>query len=399
MLLAAVAAMLLAGSVAAAGLSGRESSAVHTDQATEALYSEIQDLSYNLADANATAATALLIGPVTPSAFTTRFGIDVTQVEDLLSAASQRVAGDASASYQLQLLAEQVPEFTQWIGQALADNRFGYPVAGAYLRQASTMLTQRMLPEVQAVITEQNSATQGGISSAASTDWAAIGLCVLALGVLVAVGAQVSRRTKRRANPGVALAKLAVLALLVWTVAAAGLSTAAADSAQTDFNAVAQAQTGGSQLALAESYVALQQIDRGEDAGVDQKDALQALASLSSVGASSDSPSALAAVDAFSSCSRGAIGQASAGEYQQAITATVGGAQDVGQGGCEPGAVLVRADLVALTKQRQQEYDADMARLESAYTGSGALPLPLAAGLLGALAAAWGINRRLAEYR
>lgn len=403
LLLAAVLAVLLAGSVGAAGLSARESTAEHTAQATEALYSEVQDLSYSLADANATAATALLIGPVTPDAFTSRFGSDVTQVEDLLSAASQQVTGDQAASKELRLLAEQVPQYAQWIGQALANNRFGYPVAGAYLRQASTMLTMEMLPEVSAVMTEQQTATQDGMSSASGTDWVMVAVCVLALIVLMVVGSSIARRTKRRVNPGVLVAKLAVLVLFGWTCAAALGSSGAVGDARADFGYVMDAQSGGSQLALSEAYVALQQIDRGEDNKSDETSAQKALGKLSDLGAVEypDAGKIFVARDVgkMIACDRTAIAQAAAGHYQDAIKLTVGGGDAVGQGGCEPSAVTVRQDLVNLTKQAQQRYDADMARVRSSYAGAGALVLPLVLGLLGALAAAWGINRRLAEYR
>lgn len=412
MLLAAVIGVLLAGSVAAAGLSGRQSAAAHTDQATEALYSEVQDLSYNLADANATAATALLIGPVTPKSFTDRFNSDITQAEDLLSAASQRVTGDATASKELKDLAEQLPQYTQAIGQALANNRFGYPVAGAYLRDASQLLTVQMLPEVTAVINEQYADTTGGMSSASGVDWPALAVCVLVLALLIVVGTRISRATKRRANIGVLVAKVAVLALLAWTVAAAFGSTAAVHDARADFGLVAQAQSGSSQLALSETNVALQQIDRGEDKGQpggDDKDhAQQALTGLNKVAGVSfpvitgkdKAANAYAAdIGNLITCANGSIKLADDGEYQAAIEATVGTGPDAGGGGCEPKAQRVRDDLVALTGQAQQRYDADMSRVQSAYAGGASLLLPLAFGLIGAVAAAWGIDRRLAEFR
>ena len=408
MLLAAVIAVLLAGCVAATGLSGRQSTAEHTAQATEALYSEVQDLSYNLADANATAATALLIGPVTPKPFTDRFGSDITQVEDLLSAASQRVTGDATASHELRLLAEQVPEYSQWVGEALANNRFGYPVAGAYLRQASAMLTGSMVPEVDTVITEEQNATENGISSASGTDWLTVGVCVLALVVLVLVGSVLARSTKRRMNLGVVAAKLAVLVLLGWTFTAAVGSSGAASTARGDFDLIVQTQVGASQLATSEAYIALQQIDRGENGTGDQQQATAALTALgpltypefqAATGASKTSKATATAIKAMVTCGEGAINQAAAGNYAQAIITTVGTGSDVGQGGCEPAAQQVRDDLSALTKQSQGHYDTDMASVSSAYAGGGALVLPLALGLLGAVAAAWGINRRLAEYR
>ncbi len=406
LLVVAVLAVLLAGSVAAVGLSGRESTAEHTDQATEALYSEVQDLSYSLADANATAATALLIGQVTPKTSTDRFGSDITQVEDLLSAASQQVTGDAKASGQLTKLAEQVPEYAQWIGEALADNRFGYPVAGGYLREASTLYTSAMAVEVDTVVSEEQAATQDAMSSASSTDWLTVGICVLALIALTWVSSGIARSTKRRMNPGLLAAKLAVLVLLGWAFVASVGSSTAVSTARGDFNQVVQTQVGAAQSAKAEAYVALQQIARGEDGGTDQSQADSALGALAGVGKSVSSAGATGAakavggdVTALVGCDQSAIAQASGGNYQQAIISTVGQGSNVGLGGCEPDAKNVRTDLLALTQQGQARYDADMASVRSSYAGGGALVLPLALGLLGAVAAAWGINRRLAEYR
>jgi len=395
MLLAGVLVLLLAGSVAAVGLSGRESTARHTAQDTEALYGDVQDLSYKLADANATAATALLIGPVTPAAFTERFNTDVGAVEQKLSEASQRVTGDAKASAALTTLAQQVPQYTQLVGEALANNRFGYPVAGAYLRQASQLLTDTMLPEVQSVSTEQQDATESGMSSASSLDWLTIAAGFVALLVLAAVSWLLVRTSKRRVNLGVLGAGLAVLVLLGWTFAAATGSSSAAGMARTDFAQVVQGKNGSSQLALAETYVALQQIDRGEDGGTDEANAHKALADLTSKAA----PPATANVRVLVSCAEGAIEQADTGDYEKAIASTVGSGSDLGTGGCEKNATQAFGDLTTVTADSQSRYVADMSSVQSAYAGGGALAVPLVLGLLGAVAAAWGVNRRLAEYR
>lgn len=402
MLFAAVIAVLLTGSLAAVGLSGRQSTAEHTGQATEALYRDVQALSSDLADADATVATALLVGPVTPATFTKRLAADVKGAQDLLADASQRVAEDPNASSELRLLAEQMPVYTELVGQALANNRFGYPVAGAYLRAASGMLTGEMLTEVGGVVAEQQNATTAGISSAASVDWPAIALCVLALVALFTVGRRIARSTRRRVNPGVLGAEIAMLALLGWTCAAAFAAGSAADRAQTDFGYVMQTQIGGSRLALTEAQVALQQIDRGENGATDRNNATTALAGLTGIDYSSfraTAPHLPAAVDALAACATQAIAQAGAGDYTQALGTTVGSGPQIGQGGCEAKVGPVREGLALVAGHSQQRYVADMSGLESAYAGAAALPLPLLAGLLGAVAAAWGIDRRLAEYR
>jgi hypothetical protein len=408
MLILAVAATLAAGCVAGVGLADRQSTATHTAQSTEALYAEVQDLAYNLADANATAATSLLVGAETPAQFSKRFDGDITQAENLLAQASQRVAGDSYASGLLSQLADQIPVYTGLIGQAQADNRFGYPVAGAYLREASAMVTGPMLTETGKVIAEQKNATSSGIGSASSFDVVLLVIVLLALAVLLLVGRRLAKLTHRRVNTGLLGGALVVLALFGWSLAAYSGASNHASVARTDFTDLSQAQSETSQLSLAETYVALQQIDRGEDQGGDAKAAGVALkaadpqGSVYSAAAAPGVRTAQAGFNAFSTCSQHAISLATDGQFTQAVSATVGdgsGGVAVGAGGCEASAASLRNDLGNVFKAAQARFDQDMNGLSGDYAGSGALPLGIAAGLLGAAAAAYGLNRRLAEFR
>ena len=406
LLVTAVAVILAVGCVAGVGLADRESAASHAGQSTEALYFEIQELSYDLADANATAATALLIGPETPSQFTKRYDNDINQAEALLAAASQRVAGDGYASGQLESLAEQVPVYTGLVGQALADNRFGIPVAGAYLRQASMMLTGPMLAETGNVITEQQNATGAGIGSASSFSLWTLLVGLLALVVLWRIGRLLSRISHRRLNPGLLTGVLVVVALFAWSLFAFDAASGQADAARSDFGTVSQVQTAISQLSLAETYVALQQIDRGEDQGSDAAAAQQALRAASPID------KALPAIDAtqkarqdfavLNGCAVKAIDLSTSGDFSGAIGAMVGtGANGVpvGEGGCEPAAGKFDKDLNNVYASGQQQFAADLNSLGGDYAGSAALWLGIVLGLLGAGGAAYGVNRRLAEFR
>ena len=406
LLVTAVAAVLAVGCFAGVGLADRESAASHAGQSTEALYAEVQDLSYNLADANATAATALLIGPATPSQFTNRYNDDINQAEVLLAAASQRVAGDGYASGELESLAEQIPVYTGLVGQALADNRFGIPVAGAYLRQASLMLTGPMLLETGNVITEQQNATSAGIGSASSFSLWIFLVGVLALAVLWRVGRLLSRISHRRLNPGLLAGVLVVVALFVWSLFAFDVASGQAEVARSDFGTVSQAQTETSQLSLAETYVALQQIDRGEDQGTDAAAARQALSAASPVGKTLPAIAATRQAQqdfaSLNTCAGNAIGLATGGDFGGAIAATVGDGKTgvpIGEGGCEPAAGALRADLLKDFTAGQQQFDADLTSLGGDYAGSAALWLGIVLGLLGAGGAAYGVNRRLAEFR
>lgn len=391
LLVAAVAAVLTVGLAAGIGLAGRESSAAHTAHDTEVLYTEVQNLSYNLADANATVATALLIGPETPSQFSTRYDTDITAAEDWLSAASQRVTGDAYASAQLRSVAEQLPSYTGMIGQALAENRLGYPVAGAYLRQASELLTGSMLVETWHVVTEQQNATSGGLGASASFPWWTLALGVLGIAALWTIARRLAGISRRRFNIGVLGAVLSVVVLLVWSVYASGAVGIEGNNARNDYIGLAGAQTQISELSLTETYVALQQIDRGEDQGTDAAAATRALAA-ANPGADKAYPTVL-------SCTKNVIALASDGQYQAAITATVGSGSNVGRGGCEPAVGTLRSDLLKTSATQQARFEQDMSSLTSEYAGGAAFPLALAIGILGAAAAAYGLNRRLAEFR
>ena len=399
LLATAVAAVLTVGLVTGFSLAGRESTASRTAQGTEALYAEVQDLSYNLADANATAATALLTGSETTSGFTTRYDSDLSQAEDLLSAASQRVADDAYASGRLKSVAEQIPVYTGLIGQALADNRLAYPASGAYLRQASLLLTGSMLVETGDVAGEQQSSTSGGIGSSSSFALWVLVFGLIGLEAIWLVARRVSRTTHRRVNLGLLGAMIAVIGLVGWSLFAFGGAGIESGSAGDDFGSIVSAQSEVSQLSLAETYVALQQIDRGEDQGGDATAAKTALilADPAPGEAASSSAAALAAAQSqygkFDTCALAAINAANAGQYESKVDASGG------VGGCEPSAGVLHDDLLYIFDESQAHFEQDMSSLGSQYAGSGALPVGIAIGVLGAVAAAYGINRRLAEYR
>lgn len=405
MLVAAVAVILAAGIVAGASMADRESTATRSAHSTEALYADVQNLSYDLADANATAATSLLSGSETPSQFSGRFQDDLAGAEALLSQASQQVSGDAFASGRLNEVAKQIPLYTGLIGQAQAENRFGHPVSGAYLRQASDLL-KSMLAETGEVISEQSGATESGVASASSFAVISLIMVVLALVVLWLIGRRVGRATHRRLNSGLVGGAAVLLGLFVWSLVSYSAASGDADLASADFSGVVAAQTEVSSLSVAETYVALQQIGRGEDQGQNATAATKALAEANpqsgtraQAGDASTRAKAVSEYAALDSCVRNAIKLANEGQYVSATTAMVGSGTTVGQGGCERLAHSLYNDLQGLYNTSQVDFNQDMSSLAGDYAGSAALGIGLAAGLAGAAVAAYGLNRRLAEYR
>lgn len=405
MLVAVVAVILAAGSVAGASMAGRESTATRTAHSTEALYTDVQNLSYDLADANATAATSLLSGAETPSQFSIRFQTDLARATALLSQASQQVSGDQYASERLTTLAQQIPVYSGLIGQAQAENRFGHPVAGAYLRQASDML-EAMLAETGNVITEQHGATESGIDSASSLAVISLIVILLAIVALWQIGRRIARSSHRRLNAGLISGTAVLLGLFIWSLSSYGAASGDANLATADFSGIDAAQTQASQLSVAETYVALQQIDRGEDQGTDAGNATKALDAANpkfgSTTVAGDATLRAAAEHdyaALDGCAEHAIGLATDGQYVSATAVMVGSGASVGQSGCEPLAQNLYTDLQHLDGVSQAKFDQDMSSLAGDYAGSAALAIGLLAGLIGAGVAAYGVDRRLAEYR
>jgi hypothetical protein len=407
LLVTAVTAVLTVGLVTGFSLAGREST-VTTAQSTEALYVEVQDLAYSLADANATAATALLVGPVMPSQFSSRYNSDVTKAEDLLASTSQHVAADPYALGELKQVAEQIPVYTGLIGQALADNRLGpsgATAADSSLNQASNLMTGSLLTETTDVSMQEQASTMQGFGWASSFPLWALLFALVGFVVLRGVGRRVARLSRRRVNPGLFGTTLAVLGLVGWSLFAFGGAGIESSSSSNDFTGISEAQSEVSQLSLAEAYVALQQLDRGTDGGTYAKQAKGALTGADPIltEVSSSSADAVSAASqtftTLSDCALNAIDLASRGLYQQATTATVGSGAKVGEGGCEPDASALHAELTEIYAQSQTHFDADTTSFAGQYAGSGALPVALGIAVLGVAAAVYGINRRLAEYR
>jgi hypothetical protein len=213
------------------------------------------------------------------------------------------------------------------------------------------------------------------------------------------VAGRLTRISRRRINPGLLGATIAVIGLIGWSLFAFGSAGIESGSAGDDFSAISSAQKEVSQLSLAETYVALQQIDRGEDQGADATAAKPALAATyaDSDEAASSSAAAVTAARSeygmFDACAVKAISAANDGQYESTVNSSGG------VGGCQTYATALHDDLLTINNESQTHFDRDMSSLGAQYAGSGALPVGVAIGVLGALAAAYGLNRRLAEYR
>ncbi|HEY3871479.1 MAG TPA: hypothetical protein VGM10_24170 [Actinocrinis sp.] len=393
-LIASMLAVIAVATSSAITVAGRQSTANSDASTTEPLAEYVQELYRSLADANAAAATAILVGPTPPARFGNRYNSDVQSAEQELSFASRIVAGDKDASDDLAVVAADLPVYTGLISTANANNRLGYPVGAAYLREASDLMTNTMLSKVTDVEGREYAAQGATAGRIIGPPLWFILVAILAVLVLAVVWRRMAEMTRRSVNAGLLGGAFALAVLVVWTLAASISAGHAANAAEAQFYQVNAQLSARGDLANAESDEALSLVERGEDDGkyaaATQKDMTQ-LQSFNEQGAIATDVKTL----------QGIVGNVqqltSQGQYSKAVGDVVG----FGTNAANTTAVYTATALDdALTAEMNQDQSAYTIDANAAISDlDGGLPVAIVIGLLGAAVAAYGVNRRLGEYR
>jgi hypothetical protein len=395
-ILTSVVVVLLLFSVSSAvTLAQRAATATRTTDQVAALVDNVQELYNALADADATSATAVLDGSAPPARFATAFNADVAQAVNSMAQADRNLTGDPADSTALTELAQQLPVYTGLIGTADADSRLGYPLGAAYLREASNLMRATMLPEVTGVLAREQAAEEGGLTTVGGPPWWVLGFLAVAILTVGYAWRQLARITRRRINAGLGVGGLLGVALLAWTLTATVGAAGSAAGARTDFQRMNATLHLRSDLALAESDQALALISNGEDNGAAAR---QETAQLRLIVAATTPRSTEGRLAAAVTKDAAHVQQLTAsGDYTGAVAATVGTGTQAGAGDVVRDLNSLDQALAADAAAQHSTYDAAAAAVVHAF-GAG-LWIALALGLLAALAAALGVNRRLAEYR
>jgi hypothetical protein len=181
---------------------------------------QAQDIYRSLSDADATAASAFLTGGVEPAAVRTRYLDDIAQATATLAVAS-RTASGASASA-LDVLTSQLPVYTGLVEVARTHNRQGLPLGAAYLREASTLMRQKLLPAAQQLYQVETTRLNTAQDDVATFGWPALLIGLAVVGCLVTAQVYLTRRTHRLVNRGLVAATALALVSLVWMSYAVG---------------------------------------------------------------------------------------------------------------------------------------------------------------------------------
>jgi hypothetical protein len=395
LLLASVVVSLLWGVIATWTAEQWQSAADQVVADSGPLTYDAQQVYQSLSDADATEANAYLSGIEKAS--------DVTRIHDDISRAGAYVlairAGDRDPAIQADLttLATGIPNYTDYVGEADAFNRGQQPVGAAWLGDASDLMRDTLLPAASNVYDAENARLNAAYAQATGFPFLAVGAAVLFGLCAILVQYRLARRTKRMLNPGLVAASLIGLLTLAWLLAGfasarSGL-LAGRDQGTAPAQALVQAEVTGLQMHSDES---LTLIDRDvTDEGFQKLWPLLArqLVTAQSVGAHSpgeaDAVTAAKDAQAWYAQHQQVDSENSNGDYNRAVTLAT-----------KASTASFRSVDEALTKG----IATDQAGFASSATSGdndlgGLVAGMIVAALLMTAAGAWGVYRRLAEYR
>jgi len=369
---------------------------------------DAQDLYRSLSDADATAANAFLTNGVEPAELRQRYLDDIARATAALTVAL-RDAGDEDAA-RLGRLADQLPVYTGLVETARSYNRLGVPLGGAYLREASALMRQTLLPAAQELFESAQRRLIAAQREAGGFPWTVLLLGLVVVGSLLAAQVLVARRTNRVFNVGLIAASLVALLSLAWSTAALNVAAGQVETGHRDGSALVSLLADARRAALqARADEALTLIARGNGAAFEQDfgavvtDLIGADGTGGLLGrALSQAPTAAdrAVIEAARGHARrwrdlhGQVRKLDdGGDYQQAVTlATDAGPESLSTVFGRLDAAMT--DALAITNERVGRQTAD------ASNALGGLGIGLVLITVGLLAAAiLGIRPRIGEYR
>jgi hypothetical protein len=217
-----VGAVLLSWVVGATVVASRRRATRAVGLDAEPLLFSAQDIFSSLAAADATAANAFLAGGIEPADQRRAYLDDIQRASGGIADASMKGGSSGRGRAALTTLARQLPVYTGLVEAARADNRQGLPAGAAFLREASTLMRQGLLPAAQALY--ETEATQlgheYGNSSEPLQNAAIVLIALLLLGALIVPQLYLVQRTNRVINVPLLLATLVAVGLLGWVLVA-----------------------------------------------------------------------------------------------------------------------------------------------------------------------------------
>jgi hypothetical protein len=359
-----------------------------------------------LADADATSAVAYLGRSLESADLRDRYLRDIAAANAALSTAAAGSPTPESAGI-IAGLANHMPTYTGLIETARTNNRQDLLVGTAYLRQASELLRDRMLPAAQRL--HRTATDQLAAAQAEAARWPLVGLLLSGVLVLWLLAVQVYlwRLTRRLLNIGLLVASLLALTAGAWLGIAGGIAARHSDDSRQDgsrqLEILAEARI---QAVLALGSEALSVIARDSGAGsdplppnlitllTDQDDGLlaQARAAIRQADSTSEITKAAGIARQWLAVHENLTGL-DEGNYSEAATIVAGPDQD----SAANLAATYDEHIATAAARATERFDAGVRAAREALPGAG-VGLMVLGGLV-VLAAAAGMAPRIREYR
>jgi hypothetical protein len=401
------------GAVGAWAVDTHASAAQEVVSTSEPLSLRAQQMYQSLSDADVTATTAFLSGPDEPLPARDRYQADIAQAASDLAALKDSSADDQSGQLEASLAAISagLPVYTGEVAEAETDYALGFPLTGgSFMQVASEEMHLTLLPAARTSYQQENATLAAASASATSLPWMIVAVALAAATAVVLYQAQrwLARRTHRIINYGLLTASGALVLSSVWLITA--FAVARADLQRGVGSGAAPAET------LAQADIAVQQgrgdevlnlISRSGDTTFEQNfqqvrgelgpgsGSLLSSAATLSRGSPGGPPAAAAAQEAP------AWYAANEQVYRLDVAANYRAETElvIGTGPGSSAAVFdkLEADLGQAIAADQVVFRSSAAAGADAFTGLEAAVI--AASLVMAAGCAWGLNRRLEEYR
>jgi hypothetical protein len=207
------------GVVAASATLRRHSAAKAVAAQASSVLIDAEDLYVALADADASASTAYLQAGEEPRELRARYRADLQRASERLTALSGQPL-PAEARPAIEAIASALPLYAGLVESARTNSRLEHPLGAAYLRRASDLMRNTVLPSATSLYRQAAGQLDRSYraGSTSSHEVALIVLGAVALSTLIASQVLVSWRTRRVLNLGLLVATIAVALLGVWTL-------------------------------------------------------------------------------------------------------------------------------------------------------------------------------------
>jgi len=226
LLLAGLVSVSVAWGVVSAWTVGQHAAAASAVVSTsEPLSLAAQQMYQSLSDADVTATTTFLAGPPEPLTVRQRYEADIARAAaDLTVLRSTDPAGGSDQlAASLAAISTGLPVYTGYVQQAQTYSSLGFPLTGgSFMQVASEEMHLTLLPAARTTYLQENAALTAASDRATGLPWIVV---VIVLGVGIGVGLLrtqrwLRRRTHRVVNYGLLVASAAVMVSLVWLVVA-----------------------------------------------------------------------------------------------------------------------------------------------------------------------------------